>query len=344
MEPRAKHPRLSDAALNMIASNTQPQQNINAPIQQHYRAWCTSQKINANTPDVTNIINFLAHQQEIKGWKNQSVLTYLSRLLTLYNLADRIHIYTNPDYQAYITALKANILRPNRDFEYDIQPALDHICSLGPNNSLSPSDATAKTAWLLAMTGFLRPSDLHRIDLDQCYYTSTGLLKLIIVAPKERRGGSPYTKSITISPHNNPLLCPIAAFSSYCQRFTSTPCIRPHTRRSRITLNYIFRNQHDTSLPLSVERIGKYIKSIMDLIPCPIGVKRPSARSLASTRAALAGSTLDDIIAHGSWSSSQTYSTFYRLSSQGSTNFTSATLDQQPSSTSRLVLTSNDTT
>ncbi|ORE05848.1 hypothetical protein BCV72DRAFT_208486 [Rhizopus microsporus var. microsporus] len=57
------------------------------------------------------------------------------------------------------------------------------------------------------MVGFLRPSDLARVDQDKCSISKDKALHLCVVGPKEARQGSRVTKIITIHPHPDPLLC-----------------------------------------------------------------------------------------------------------------------------------------
>lgn len=92
---------------------------------------------------------------------------------------------------------------PLKSFDYDITPALECLIFLGPNESMPTTDLTVKTAWLLSMVGFLRPSDLARVDLDQYIISNDNVLQMIVVAPKEKRGGSRITKAITIHPHSS---------------------------------------------------------------------------------------------------------------------------------------------
>ncbi|ORE08684.1 hypothetical protein BCV72DRAFT_288505 [Rhizopus microsporus var. microsporus] len=50
------------------------------------------------------------------------------------------------------------------------------------------------------MVGFLRPSDLARVDLNKCSISEDRDLHLRVVAPKETRQESRITKTITIRP------------------------------------------------------------------------------------------------------------------------------------------------
>ncbi|RCH91818.1 hypothetical protein CU097_011724 [Rhizopus azygosporus] len=84
----------------------------------------------------------------------------------------------------------------------------------------------AKTAWILAMVGFLRPSYLARMDLEKCSVSEDKVLHLCVVAPNETRQGSRITKTIIIHPHPDLLLCPVTAYSAYVSWIAS------HIRRT----------------------------------------------------------------------------------------------------------------
>ena len=58
-----------------------------------------------------------------------------------------------------------------------------------------------------------------------------GSLRLVVLAPKKRRGGQPIEKLVIIDPHPDPLICPVSAFSEYISRFpTSLPASSYPTR------------------------------------------------------------------------------------------------------------------
>ncbi|OAD73657.1 hypothetical protein PHYBLDRAFT_145132 [Phycomyces blakesleeanus NRRL 1555(-)] len=80
-----------------------------------------------------------------------------------------------------------------------------------PSTSLFP--LSRKTAFLLAMAAFLRPSDLHRVILSKRCINGQRRLHLVIEAPKETREGRRIIKSPIIHPHgSNQALCPVLAF------------------------------------------------------------------------------------------------------------------------------------
>lgn len=179
------------------------------------------------------------------------------------------------------------------------------------------------------MVGFLRPSDIERIDLNRCNLQPDNILNLVVVSPKEKRKGYRYTKAVTIHPHPNSLLCPVLAFKSYTARVASPHTRVPYPVMSELSITPLFRNQNNHTQAIGSERISKHIQSIMRFVSRPTGTPIPKTRALASTLAAQTGVAVDDIVVHGNWSSRDLFENFYRISVNTSSNFTSATLDSQ---------------
>ncbi|OMJ23306.1 hypothetical protein AYI70_g2356 [Smittium culicis] len=70
----------------------------------------------------------------------------------------------------------------------DISPIIEYFREIGDNEQLNIKSLTIETCCLLEECGFMRASDIHRID-DAQTTTIDGTLKLVIVAPKEKRKG-----------------------------------------------------------------------------------------------------------------------------------------------------------
>ncbi|ORE06799.1 hypothetical protein BCV72DRAFT_206708, partial [Rhizopus microsporus var. microsporus] len=211
----------------------------------------------------------------------------------------------------------------------DVAPAISYIVSLGPINDLSDDLLMAKTAWLLAMVGFLRPADLARVDLDKCSVSGDRVLHLCVVTPKETHQESRITKTITIHSHSDPLLCPVTAYLVYVSRIASVTCYAAHSAFPSISIHCLFRSLADHSQPIWPERISKHIRQIMTHVGKPDDAPVPKARALGATLAAQAGIAVDDIVVHSNWSSKTIFEQFYRISSMTNNNLTLATLDQQ---------------
>jgi hypothetical protein len=76
-------------------------------------------------------------------------------------------------------------------------PILTGLQALGDNHNMDIKNLTAKTSFLLATCGLLRPDDLACMDASQCK-TIGDKLELIVVFPKECRGRQTIIKMIII--------------------------------------------------------------------------------------------------------------------------------------------------
>ncbi|KAI9033714.1 hypothetical protein CLU79DRAFT_692623, partial [Phycomyces nitens] len=212
-----------------------------------------------------------------------------------------------------LKALNSQSIRSFDRPSHDISPIIGYFHFLGPNDSLDPITLTHKLWWLLAICGFLRPSDIARID-DLRSYTTYGSLLLDIAGPKERRLGQRIERMVVIQPHQDPLLCPVQAYTSYKSRIATTPCPETHPVISSRTIHCLVHDVRSHGKFIHRGRINNHIKSIMDLMPRPPGSARPKTRALGPFVALSSGAFIGDILTYGSWDSSKVFDSFYRLS------------------------------
>ncbi|EIE83989.1 hypothetical protein RO3G_08694 [Rhizopus delemar RA 99-880] len=334
LESSVKQIRLSESALGIInpsGSASKPQHYI----QTTFIDWCAVQNIDPFTPSVSTVLNFLAENKSLKKWKTSTTLTYASVVLQLFSTYDQQSIRQSDEYVKFCKNLKANTILPLKSWDFDIKPTLEHVLSLGPNDYLPPDLLTAKTAWLLSMVGFLRPSDAERIDLNQCSVSQCLILKLVVVILKEKCSGTRITKAITIHPHQNALLCPVLAYQSYRLQIANSETLTPHPIFPGIISNALFWRINQASVAIGHERISKHIQSIMQFVSRPPGAPIPKVLALGSTLATQSGITVDDIIVQGNWSSKELFEQFYRISVTTSSDFTKVlTLNSQQRSQS----------
>ncbi|KAG2225102.1 hypothetical protein INT45_011784 [Circinella minor] len=333
---------IDEDASNILLNPARNQQRTQQyqPIQRRYINWAQQHQIDPFTPNPVHLINFLAFGRVHHNWATSTCANYRSAILDLYHDTSAFH--NNNTYHEFFTALNEQTIRSFDKPQYDITPVIQHIITLGNNATMRPIDLTRKLCFLLAITGFLRPSDIERIDDNKTSITSRGL-RLIIAVPKEKRRRQPIEKVITIKPHSNQLLCPVQAYQDYKVRFCQVPCRRsyPIPKGPRAFVYRLIRAVHRHDAPIGAERISNHIKVLLDLIPRPPGTTRPKARALGSTAAVEAGASLEDVLVHGSWLSSSIFDTFYRLSRETVTDFThlalpstSVSLPLDPQSTS----------
>ncbi|KAG0056841.1 hypothetical protein BGZ83_003135 [Gryganskiella cystojenkinii] len=74
-----------------------------------------------------------------------------------------------------------------KNVQFDLQLAVKYVVGIDNNTANIPL-LTRKTAWLLAICGFMRPDDLACADVTRCTIDDQDRLTLCVVLPKERRG------------------------------------------------------------------------------------------------------------------------------------------------------------
>jgi hypothetical protein len=296
-----------------------------AQTQAAYKQWCLEHQLDPMDPTGANIVNYLTDGHNWRSWSSQTLENY--RLAILDMFPNRAEIIASFAHKSFFQAIHDQSIRADLSRPVDIEPILAHFRTLGPNASLSINNLTAKLCWLLGVCGFLRPSDIERIDLNSSDWTSNpNELVLQVVAPKEKRLGQRIRRTVHIHAHPDNLLCPVAAFHAYHSRFAHRPCVFPHPVLPHLSIAYLIRDVRDPFKPIKAERIGKHINSIMELLPMSPGMRKLKARALGSTRALRQGASVNDVVSHGGWSTKDIFNNFYRLSSETNTDFTSLTL------------------
>ncbi|KAL0084534.1 hypothetical protein F4703DRAFT_1928798 [Phycomyces blakesleeanus] len=158
-----------------------------------------------------------------------------------------------------------------------------------------------------SLTGFLHPSDIERINIDDTELSTSSspvpTLVLAIDCPKERWAGQYIICSVHIYSHPDPDLCPVLTFQTYVHCVGSTPCCQLHPVCTSHTINYLVC----------------YICNFNSLCSC--------AHALGSTAAVRFGIPLDDILTHGFWASFSVFNTFYYLSCKTISDFMLDSLD-----------------
>ena len=330
--------RLEEAGADTNVTNAIMQANPRrylryAQVQAKFVGWCSEQSLDFSQP--ASVLNFLAHGHTNLQWSLQTLLNYRSSIADMFD--DRASIIEFWPLRTFFQAVQETTLRQIQSRPVDISPIVNHFHSLGSNHSLPLPDLTAKLCWLLGVCGFMRPSNIERIDLDQ---SSTShfddRIVLIVVAPKEKRLSQRIQKEIVIRQHSDSFLCPVAAVRHYIHRHARRPCHFPHPILPHVNLNYLVRDIRDCHKPIYAQRISNHINSIMTLLPDSNSKGRLRARALDSTRALLAGATTDAIVSHGNWSSQSIFNNYYRLSTETQTDFTSLVLGSSGSSSASL--------
>jgi len=291
----------------ILDSGRQRSRNQRYPsVQQRFRTWCAECAIDPQAASAVAVINFLAQGRKENRWANSTVRSYRSAILDM--LPDPAAVTSDPAFKEFFQALGDLTIRSFDRPTYDISTVISTFRRWGDNPTLAVTHLTQKLCWLLAMCGFLRPSDVARIDDDRTECNNNAL-KLVIVAPKEKRGGCRVEKVVHIHHHTDDRLCPVSAYRAYHARFDGPPDAVCHSDFAGVTYRPLIRSLRNPKEAIGAERIAKHINAVMGLIPLPAGAQRPKARALGSTRAAQAGASWTDILTQGFWASTGIFDT-----------------------------------
>ncbi|KAG1050395.1 hypothetical protein G6F43_007325 [Rhizopus delemar] len=227
------------------------------------------------------------------------------------HLAQPRTLANDPILQAFFTALCAStapvlIHRPT----VDLTPTITYLQRID-SNTCTLRCLQQKTAFLLAMAAFLRPSDLSRIELTSAIIDpNNSTLTFNIGAPKERRRGLKIIKPVMIYPHMEANLCPVIAYLA----------LRDHQAvRERRPPSALFVNSRNPQTAIRTTTISSWLRQLVRLSTTETLV---SERSLASSLVLRMGISREDIQTLGNWQSSATFETFYRCEHMTTVDFT----------------------
>ncbi|KAG0271832.1 hypothetical protein BGZ96_005604, partial [Linnemannia gamsii] len=136
-------------------------------IQKAYHTWCQDNELD---PFIANPSN-----------RSSTVAAYRAQVLAIFD--DKAAFDNNDTFSQFFKILRANETDNSTDFDLDLSPIITHLRSFTSNEDMSTEELTQKLCWLLGMCAFLRPSDIERIDLDNCRVNDDFISLHIISVP-----------------------------------------------------------------------------------------------------------------------------------------------------------------
>ncbi|OLY82971.1 hypothetical protein AYI68_g2901 [Smittium mucronatum] len=121
-----------------------------------------------------HLVNYLAHIFKTKKMRSNTVKSYKSAILGL--VADPNTVENPSCIKEFLNAINETEIKYIFNPEIDISSIVQKHNEWGETNELDNRKLTTKCCWLLSLRGFLRASDIHRID-DARTTISNGTLK-----------------------------------------------------------------------------------------------------------------------------------------------------------------------
>lgn len=278
--------------------------------------WSLQHRININGFSAADIVNFLLNMHYQFGYSSSTLRSFRSSILAFHqnqaSLDNELHLVNNLLDTLACKEPPKQIHCPT----IDISPTLNHLRQIQSTTPTSLLLLQKKTAFLLAMTAFLRPSDLHRIDLQLADINNGFQLTFQVISPKETRGHHRIIKSFTIFPNQGCSLCPVRAFIA----------LRDHPSLSYLsTRSSFFVNSRCPQEPLTMSTISTWLRN---LVRISTEERNVSVRSIASSLALRHGVPKEDIVTLGNWTNSSNFENHYRREHMSCFNFTQILLSR----------------
>ena len=186
---------------------------------------------------------------------------------------------------------------------WDVQKVLDWINALDHNSKLPLRILSWKTAILLALTTASRGCELSYLDIDLMSSSDSMLRFFFKDWLKQDRSSKKKVKHIDILKfENNEKLCPLTTTLTYIDR---TQSIRGPTRK--LFISHIAPHQ-----AVVKSTIASWVKQTLAKTGVDVSkFKGHSTRAACTSKAAVRGASLSDIMDRGNWSDASTWQRFY---------------------------------
>ena len=233
---------LSDESINLFMDGQLENTLSNRIYQrgQHlFISWAFDNDVSLTEFTTDDLINFLVYSHS-RGYSLSTIKSQRTAVLKLHISPQLFHGH---DDLTKLFARLANLAPPIRQTKQrvDLSNTIRHLQSIKSSADTRLAALSMKTAFLLAMVAFLRPSDLHRIYLPSATVDSiSGALTFDFHAPKERRHGQRIIKTVAVQPHTSTTLCPVVAFCA----------LRDHPRAASRPPERLFVNAKKPSMPV----------------------------------------------------------------------------------------------
>lgn len=192
--------------------------------------------------------------------------------------------------------------QPRYTDTWDVSVVLEHLESLGSNETLSDADLTHKLAMLLALTTASRASEIQGMDLEFMLDKGEEMFTIPKLTKTMRAGQKPHT--VTLVQYEKKELDVVSCVRAYVRR---THSWRTTKEKHKLLLSTIPPHK-----PVATSTIANWLKKVMTAAGIDTDkYKAHSTRSAATSKAKAVGLSVSDIIAQANWSRASTFSRFY---------------------------------
>jgi site-specific recombinase XerD len=169
--------------------------------------------------------------------------------------------------------------------------------------SISFSDLSHKTAFLLAGKGIMRSSDLARISFSSIRFNNTQVT-FMVKQPKESNISEPHrlVQLACTLPRSSCAVCTLRIYLARTNEHRDDICNRDH----------LFLSYDGSFTPVSSQRLAKWIVNVLQRAGIDTSIfKAHSVRSASATQLINQGVTVDQVMRQAHWRSRSVFTKFY---------------------------------
>ena len=278
-----------------------------------FHSWCSGRKIDPFRCDVSGILEFLSELFEL-GYQYRTINNYRSAISAFHEKADGIPVGKNN----LVCSLMLGISnerppQPRYTNVWDVQLVLNYLLSLPYNDRLTLKQLTLKTVGLLALSQINRGSELKYLDLKFMRETDNTYIFSFNRHTKTSRKGnkrtpdlefSAFEEEITLEP-NERKLCPYTSLKFYLKT-------TQNLRGDDNIKTQVFIGQIKPHKEVVKSTIAGWLKLLLKKSGINTEIfKAHSFRCASSSKAHLAGVSIQDILKTGNWTNTSTWQKFY---------------------------------
>ena len=264
--------------------------------------WCSARGSDPISRPVSEIANFLAHLHK-EGYRSSSLNVFRSAFSSVHDKVDGVDVGKHPTVTRLLKgAFYERPPLPRYTSTWDVNAVLLYLKSLGPTSDLTLKQLTYKLVMLLALTRPSRSADLSSLSLARRRFCPEGVTFLPATLAKQSRQGKPLVE-----------------FFFPCFPHDENFCL-VRTLRQYESVTSPLRSEDQQGLFLAIVKPHKQVSSctIARWLKCTLGdagidVNMFTAHSVrgASSAAAMAGVTTNDILKAADWSTDLVFRRFY---------------------------------
>ena len=298
---------LSEEAARLLRSSWRGKTTSNyESVFRKWSSWCQERNRDPIQGPVADVANFLADLFK-QGYQYRSLNVYRSAISSVHEKVEGEEVGKHPLIARVLKgAFNERPPQPKYTAVWQVDLVLDWFKSIGPSALLSLQTLTMKTAMLLVLTRPCRGADLAALDLNHRSFVPEGVVFRPTHLSKQSRPSHHGVEFFFPQFKDDVLLCPVETLKAYEQQ-TEKFRKGQGTAKSRLFLSLVGKHS-----PVCSSTIARWLKSCLHKAGIDTSVfKAHSTRAASSTKAAMAGMTVEEIIHAAGWSGKGVFQKFY---------------------------------